>query len=76
MAPIQRLRDSTNRTVRRALLRARRLVDRRIERLEERKRDLEAGAAGEGRAERATVPRQTRRRRPRQETGATTAQEV
>lgn len=72
MAPVQRLRDRTNRTVRRALLRVRRLVDRRIERLEERRRALEGARP----SERPAAPRPTRRRRPRPETGARTSQEA
>lgn len=66
---LQALRDRTNRAVRRTLIRTRDAVDRRLERLEERKRELaSAKATGEApprRRHRTTRPAEERRRRRR-----------
>ncbi len=66
---LQALRDRTNRALRRTLVRTRDAVDRRLERLEERRRELEtAKATGEApprRRHRTTRPAEERRRRRR-----------
>lgn len=66
---LQALRDRTNRMVRRTLIRTRDMVDRRLEQLDARKRELQASSTTAAPAGRRRPVRQSARRgrRPRRE---------